>query len=220
MPQKLLVDKCSLSDKACLVPAAQKVLPIFLERMPEYNSGADSLKLTPINFDLNGLKFTLNGATWTGLKDSVIENVEWDAGSKLFKVDFHTDVAAKGAYTADGHVMNKPINGNGELNMKLKNIQVKMTVNYDTVNKGGKEYIKPAKYSYEFDVKDSAHYDMSNLYNGDKALSDDMLGFLNGNWKAISAAFSPPLLDNCFDIVKNHLVGFFDEYAISEIAKA
>ncbi|XP_075975558.1 circadian clock-controlled protein daywake-like [Anticarsia gemmatalis] len=214
----LPVDKCSLSDKGCLVPAVQKMLPIFLAKMQEYGGG-DDLKLTPINFDLGGLKYSLTGATWNGLKGSVIDSVNWDAGKKALTIDFHTDVNVKGAYTADGTIMEKPITGDGELNLKLKNLQVKLTINFETVNKGGKDHLKPTKYSYEFDVKDNAHYDMTNLYNGDKAQSDDMLNFLNGNWKAISTAFSPPLLDNALNIIHNHVISFFDEHSVGDISK-
>ncbi|XP_075975237.1 circadian clock-controlled protein daywake-like [Anticarsia gemmatalis] len=178
----------------------------------------DTLNMDDMAFDLHGLQFTMKDGTLKGLKNTIIDGAEWDAGKKHFTINFHTDVSVKGAYTAGGRVLILPITGDGQLKIKLKNLQIKMQIDFDTVKKGDNEHVKPKKYSFEFEVKDDAHFHLTNLFNGNKQLSEAMLTFLNDNWKQISSEFGQPLVNNVAKKLYKNIGVFFDKMPLNEIA--
>uniref|UniRef100_A0A2A4JM86 Uncharacterized protein n=1 Tax=Heliothis virescens TaxID=7102 RepID=A0A2A4JM86_HELVI len=216
----LPVEKCSLEDAACLVPAFQKMIPIFTAGMPEANVEAlDPLEIEDLAFELAGLKFTLKGGVMKGLKTATVDNVEWDTKKKFFAIDFHLDNSVKGHYTADGRVLILPITGDGQMKLKLKHLQIKLYIHYDVIkNADGKDVIKPKKYNFDFDVKEHAHYHLSNLFNGNKELSEAMLSFLNENWRQIAQEFGRPVIDATAKTIFKNIVNFFEAMPMEEIA--
>ena len=69
--------KCKLGDSACLTPAFQKMMPIFMAGISENNVEVlDPMEMDDLAFDLAGLQFTLTGGIMKGLKSSVVDKVE------------------------------------------------------------------------------------------------------------------------------------------------
>lgn len=69
----LPVDKCTLTDKACMLPAVQKMLPVFISGMPENDVEVlDPMTMPHIKFDLSGLQFTLDEGILKGLKKATV----------------------------------------------------------------------------------------------------------------------------------------------------
>lgn len=53
---------------------------------------------------------------------------------------------------------------------------IKLIMNYEMKKKNdNKDYIQLKKYSFEFEVIDSAHFHLTNLFNGNKQLSKFIL---------------------------------------------
>ncbi|KAJ8723378.1 hypothetical protein PYW08_003290 [Mythimna loreyi] len=216
------VQKCKLGDSACLTPAFQKMMPIFMVGISENKVDVlDPMDMDDLAFELAGLQFTLKGGILRGLKNSVVDNVDWDTKKKNFAVNFHLDVAVKGHYTAAGRILILPITGDGQLKLKLKNLAIKLVIYYDIVkNVGGKDIIKPKKYKIDFEVKDSAHYHLSNLFNGNKQLSEAMLTFLNDNGKQIADEFGGPMMDLAARTIFKNVKNYFEAMPIEEITSA
>ncbi|KAJ8716587.1 hypothetical protein PYW07_003214 [Mythimna separata] len=214
------VEKCQLGDSACLTPAFQKMMPIFMVGISENNVEVlDPMDMDDLAFELAGLQFTLKGGTLKGLKNSVVDNVDWDTKKKSFTVNFHLDVSVKGHYTAAGRILILPITGDGQLRLKLKNLQIKLEIFYDIVkNADGKDIIKPKKYKIDFEVVDHAHYHLTNLFNGNKELSEAMLSFLNDNWKQIADEFGGPMMDLAAKTLYKNVKNYFEVMPIEEIA--
>ncbi|XP_013133153.1 PREDICTED: circadian clock-controlled protein-like [Papilio polytes] len=215
----LPADKCKLEDSSCLIPAFQKSLPIFVSGIPEYGVEVlDIMNLDDVKFELAGLNFGLKEGTVKGMKHAVIDDVKWDTKNKKINVDFHADCSIKGHYTASGRVLILPITGDGQMKLKLKNIHIKLVLDYEIEKKDGKDHIKLSSFSYEYDVKDGAHFDLTNLFNGNKDLSDPMLKFLNENWKEITKEFGGPMIEESAKKIFKSLVAFFSKNAIADIA--
>ncbi|XP_014369570.2 circadian clock-controlled protein daywake [Papilio machaon] len=215
----LPADKCKLEDSSCMIPAFQKVVPIFMAGIPEYGVEVlDVMKLDDVKFELAGLKFGLNDGTVKGLKNSIIDDVKWDVKNKKINVAYHVDCSIKGHYTAAGRVLILPITGDGQMKLKLKNLKIKLILNYDIEKKDGKELVKPTSFNYEYEVKDGAHFDFTNLFNGNKELSDAMMMFLNENWKEITKEFGGPMLEESAKKVFKSIAGFFSKNPIADIA--
>ncbi|CAG9787827.1 unnamed protein product [Diatraea saccharalis] len=143
----------------------------------------------------------------------------WNQNKKKIVVDFHTNSTVKGHYVAGGRILILPITGDGQITMKLKNVAIKFTMDYDTEKDGeGKTHIVPKKYHFDFEVKDGAHFTLTNLFNGNKQLSDAMHTFLNDNWKQISTEFGRPIMASTADSIYKNIIIFFQKMAIDDIS--
>ncbi|CAB3226968.1 unnamed protein product [Arctia plantaginis] len=215
----LPVEKCTLTDKSCMITAVQKMVPVFTAGMPEIGVEVlDVMKMDDVKFELSGLQFSLNDGTLKGMKTAVIDDLNWDLKKKVFTIDFHVDAVVKGHYIAAGHLLILPINGDGQLKLKLKNLKIKLVISYQEVKNGEKDHFKLTKHSVDYKVIDNAHFNLSNLFNGNKELSEPMLKFMNENWKQIAAEFGKPLVDSAANKLYQNIVVVFEKLPIGDIA--
>ncbi|XP_059049962.1 circadian clock-controlled protein daywake-like [Achroia grisella] len=215
----LPVEKCRLNDAACLTKSFQKGVATFMEGMPELGTEVlDVMNMDDVEFDLSGLQFGLKNAQLKGLKNSKIYKVDWDIDKKVIEMDFRSNSSLKGHYTAGGRVLILPVSGDGDFDLKLKEVDVKLFVYYK-LKKGtdGKERIAPKKYEFEFEVLGNAHFEMSNLFNGNKELSHSMHIFLNDNWKEVSTEFGRPIIESAIKKILKNVAIFFDKNPIEDI---
>ncbi|TMW50183.1 hypothetical protein DOY81_004742 [Sarcophaga bullata] len=129
------------------------------------------------------------------IKNSVIEGLDT---AKVIKVKgfgkdmtqknrllIHADVMSTvGDYTVDGQILILPIKGNGKSNITMIDVTLKIEFAGVPYEKDGAAYMKVEQLSMEVDTKGMI-YKVDNLFNGDKALGDNMNLFLNENWQEI-----------------------------------
>ncbi|KAM3965005.1 circadian clock-controlled protein daywake [Aphomia sociella] len=206
--------KCKVSNSTCLKTMAQTAVPVFAVGMPEINmEPLDVMEIDIVKVDLAGLNLIINDSHVKGLKKTVIDKLSIDTVKKQVNLVFHTDIAMKGLYKASGRLLILPISGDGQVSIKLKHItlntekvshllknreyvKVEITMPYEvTKNSEGKDVIDLKSYKYKTDVKTDAHFQLSNLFNGNKQLSDTMHTFMNENWKALVQEFGRPLFE-------------------------
>ncbi|KAL4713185.1 hypothetical protein ACJJTC_018830 [Scirpophaga incertulas] len=215
----LPVENCQLQDSTCLLSSFQKAVPVFMSGLPDYGVEVlDVMELEDVQFDLSGLQFSMKQGRLKGMKGAVVDSVKWNQKRKRMAVEFHVDCLIKGHYTAGGKILILPINGDGQITMKLKNVVVKYLLDYDIeVDGDGKTHYVPNKYSFDFEVKDNTHFTLTNLFNGNKDLSDTMHMFLNENWKQISAEFGRPIMNAAAKKIYENIVAFFKNVPIEDI---
>ncbi|EDW67182.2 protein takeout isoform X4 [Drosophila virilis] len=89
-----------------------------------------------------------------------------------------------GPYIIKGKVLILPINGDGLSNLTLVNCDIALSFTGKPFEKNGETHMEIA--NLRLTTKpERLYYHFSNLYNGDKALGDNMNAFLNDNWEAI-----------------------------------
>lgn len=49
---------------------------------------------------------------------------------------------------------------------------MKLVISYEEVKNGDKDYFKLTKHSVDFEVVDNAHFNLTNLFNGNRQLSE------------------------------------------------
>ncbi|XP_026733950.1 circadian clock-controlled protein-like [Trichoplusia ni] len=220
--------KCKLDDKKCLVSAFQKMVPVFMAGIPEADIAVlDPMEMDDVSFDIAGFQFSLKGGRLKGLKNSVIDDVDWDTKKKILSFVFHSAVSAKGHYTAGGQLLILPISGDGDSSLKLSNVkllenlEIKAFIHYDIVKDSeGKDHIKPKKFHFDFEVKEGAHFHLSNLFNGNKELSDNLLKFINENWYQVSNEFGRPFTNVAAKAIYKNIVKYFEKVPIQDITVA
>lgn len=116
-------------------------------------------------------------------------------------------VTLEGDYKINGRVLVLPIQGVGKSLLSFENVDIGIKYKPRKVVKNGKEYIQTEKFKLEFDTaKFSLHF--SNLFNGDKALGDNMNTFLNENWRDILNELKPSItsaLEQILEAIVNRI---------------
>ncbi|KAL0880084.1 hypothetical protein ABMA27_002576 [Loxostege sticticalis] len=203
--------KCEKTDSQCLKSTAQETVPALVAGIPDIGAAAlDPIILDKVKIDLAGLKLLITNAAVKGLKKSVIEKINVDRTKKVLELKYVADIVLKSKYKASGRLLILPISGDGDLTLKLKKIQVDVSMPFEySKNTDGQTILDLKSFSFKYDVKENAHFHLTNLFNGNKELSDAMLTFMNNNWKVLTEEFGAPLLQAShkviFDSIKKYM---------------
>ncbi|XP_063534633.1 circadian clock-controlled protein daywake-like [Cydia strobilella] len=203
--------KCKPSDSDCLKSAAQALTPLLAAGMPALGTEPlDVMRVDEIRMDLAGLRLNMTNSSIKGLKNAVIDKIKFDMTKKQLVIVYHADVELTGKYKAAGRLIILPISGDGDVKIELKNYNSKILIPFTIVkNKEGKDTMHMKEFKNEFDIKDGAHYSLTNLFNGNKVLSDSMLKFMNENWKLLSTEFGGTLMQKpnkkIFHVIRKYL---------------
>ncbi|CAH1636530.1 unnamed protein product [Spodoptera littoralis] len=215
------IQKCQLSDPECLKKTAQTFVETFTSGIPEVGSEVlEPVHIDVIKIDLSGLKLTVRDADVKGLKKSVIDKLKVDTAKKVIELTYHVaPIVLKGKYKAGGMLLILPISGDGDVTIKIKNLAITLTMPYDIVkNEQGKDVIELKSYKYTYENNENTHFKLTNLFNGNKQLSDAMLTFMNENWKAISQEFGNPMLEKPVQKIYNAIKIYLKSQPLEEIA--
>lgn len=116
-------------------------------------------------------------------------------------------VTLQGDYKINGRVLVLPIQGVGKSSLNFENVEIAIKYKPRKLIKNGKEFIQTEKFRLDFDTaKFSLHF--SNLFNGDKALGDNMNTFLNENWRDILTELKPSItsaLEQILEAIVNRI---------------
>ncbi|XP_054726280.1 protein takeout-like [Anastrepha obliqua] len=97
-------------------------------------------------------------------------------------------------YVIDGKVLILPIKGEGRSNFTLVEPKMKIVIDATSRTKDGKIFMDVKDVRVECKPKRVAlHFE--NLFNGDKALGENINSFLNENWNGIFIEMKAPLYD-------------------------
>ncbi|KAH8342044.1 hypothetical protein KR059_009795, partial [Drosophila kikkawai] len=185
---------CKYGDGKCIANFANT---LFSKRSGKEDPSLNLWQLDPLKVDkmvINqagnsavGIKLTFTDNMLYGIKDQRVVGVK--GFGKNLTEQHELRVLAKsyslvGPYNIQGKVLILPISGTGVSNMSMSNIKMIIRFSGQPLEKDGKTYLdvtnfkltlKPASTSYLF----------THLFNGDKALGDNMNAFLNENSDAI-----------------------------------
>uniref|UniRef100_A0A1B0CZX6 Uncharacterized protein n=1 Tax=Phlebotomus papatasi TaxID=29031 RepID=A0A1B0CZX6_PHLPP len=170
---------------------------------------------SPVNINL-----VLSNTDIIGLRNVEVTKVkgfEKDPTNVLFEAEAALkQVALLGRYKIDGRVLILPIQGNGKSNLTLDNLTFKIKFKTTQTYKNSKVYIQTKDFLFGFDTT-RLHINFENLFNGDKALSDNMNLFLNENWKDILDELKPAINEAFSQIFNTIINTIFAKIAYSDI---
>ncbi|KAF6208772.1 hypothetical protein GE061_014512 [Apolygus lucorum] len=145
-------------------------------------SGPVNIKLDLKNLDLYGISTA---------KVQVLKT-DWDNQYLEGNITFGSDFVLLGDYSVNGRVLVLPIVGEGKCNLTFQNFEAHLTAKGHEVTKGKKKYLVLDKFTVGIETSRFI-MDLQNLFNGDKALSDNMNVFINENWKDILQELRPSI---------------------------
>ncbi|XP_022124884.1 circadian clock-controlled protein daywake-like [Pieris rapae] len=213
------VEKCSYADFKCLKRSFQKALPLFTEGIPELGiERMDELVVHDKTYKLGGLDLTLKDARLKGLKTTVFDHVSIDTNKKILFTSYHIEKCSmKGKYEGVGNIKALPLRGSGEIFLKFRNVALSVNSTYVMETRNNKEYLVPKSYMFDYEVKDSAHFNMTNLFSGNEKLSNAVLTFLNENWRDVSKDFGKPIIEGQIRQIFKNIVQYLSNSPVTEI---
>lgn len=125
-------------------------------------------------------------------------------------------ISITGRYKIDGRVLVLPIRGEGNADLVFDNAKLVVKYKPKVIEKNGKEYIQTERFQLDFDTS-QLHIKLENLFNGDKALGDNMNVFLNQNWRDIFNELKPAITFAVEEILKGIINRIFIRIPYSDI---
>ncbi|XP_023934152.2 uncharacterized protein LOC112043106 [Bicyclus anynana] len=214
-----LTQKCYLWDARCLTSTAQTLVPSLTAGIPELGvERLDTMYIDSLHVDQEGYKVDWYNIYLQGLRNTVIDNLSIDINSKVMRLLFHTDVSVKAHYVKKGYLLSLPVAGEGEVNMKLKNVHMEFVVPFDIIKDvQGRHIIDLKGYQYWYDVKDGVDVVFGNLYYGNNELSRKFHTLVQQNWKLLTIKYNRFLFDKSNDKIFNAIRNYVHSVPLDSV---
>ncbi|XP_047531260.1 uncharacterized protein LOC125066968 [Vanessa atalanta] len=168
------------------------------------------LKEEAITLDKDGWLFDTTNLEYQGLDDAILEDFGFNFNSNVSQISFRTDMVITHPYKTSGSLFSIPISGEGFSNVNIKNVQFGLIMPFDIKEENGKKFIELKGFDYWYDVRDNVAFNFSNLYYGNKELSDSMHFLINQNWKFMTTQFGKifmdPVADRFYNTFKDYML--------------
>ncbi|CAK1555367.1 unnamed protein product [Leptosia nina] len=213
--------RCSVRDSNCITRHVQLKAPAIAANVlsEAASRSLDPLIIDAAEIDIAGLKINFYKAIVKSLNGFAIDKVEIDTAARKMRVISHTDAVVKGHYSIDGEVLGFAINEDGDAEINSKNFQVEFVMPYDIVkDASGRGVFDLKGFKYTYDIKDKVEYNFSNLFAGNRALSDTAHKFINRSWsKVLITTYGRPILDVVTSKVFNAFRAYLHTQPIDDI---
>uniref|UniRef100_A0A182IY27 Uncharacterized protein n=1 Tax=Anopheles atroparvus TaxID=41427 RepID=A0A182IY27_ANOAO len=218
--------RCKQEDGNCLLEAITATFRNFHKGVPEIGLvPLDPLRIDkmdivqgdgPINIVLNFMKVDI-----TGFQHATIKKANgFTSNPTKMEINLVVPVASLvGGYKINGKVLILPIQGEGASNMTMANCDITLRWTGKLVEKTGKQFYQIDKFKVTFDTS-RFYMDFTNLFNGDKALGDNMNVFLNDNWPDILKELKPAIAAAFTKIFESVVGNVFNRVPYSELYSA
>ncbi|XP_046977872.1 uncharacterized protein LOC124543657 [Vanessa cardui] len=170
----------------------------------------NTLKEEAITLDKDGWFFDTSNVEYQGLDDAMLEDFGFNFITNVSQVSFRTDMVITHPYKTSGSLFSIPITGEGSSIVDIKNMQFGLIMPFGIKEEDGKRFIDLKGFHYWYDVRDNVEFNFSNLYYGNKELSDSMHYLINKNWKLMTVQFGKifmdPVADKIYNTFRDHML--------------
>ncbi|XP_077291394.1 circadian clock-controlled protein daywake-like [Arctopsyche grandis] len=211
---------CQASDpklEECLKTTAQKVLPIFVNGIPDLNlEPFEEYKIEDVHEIQPSLQIHFTNITLFGSGNSKITGLKLDPIKKKITLNFSNLGIMKSNYKADGRLLVLPVKGDGKAIIKM-DIDYDFKIYYDLVKgNDGKDHMKIVQHKANFSPN-SMDFQMTNLFNGNKQLADVVVKFVNDSWRSIFPEIGTPVMIKVTERMIKQIGKFLNAFPASEI---
>ncbi|CAH2103922.1 unnamed protein product [Euphydryas editha] len=144
-----------------------------------------------------------------GMDEAILDKFSFNFVTNIFKITFHTDLFVTYDYKTYGCLFSMPIFGEGLLTAHLESTVINMSMPFDFKEINGKKFIKLRDFDLLYDMTKNPVFNFSNLYNGDKKLSDSMHSLIKENFGYFSLNFGMEFMDKfgeqVFNVIRNYI---------------
>ncbi|XP_059490190.1 uncharacterized protein LOC132205255 [Neocloeon triangulifer] len=206
---------CSRNDpdlNACLLQSANAAVPYMSKGIPSYGVlPMDPMRIDEIAILDKGaqkqlaLNLIMKNVDLVGLRNVKVNKISLSPDGGPASWNCNTPyLSLIGQYDVSGKVLILPIQGKGDINITMENVEYTYKFDVEKFTKGTKTGIRPANHSLDFKTS-RITMRLENLFNGQKELSDQMNVFLNENWQELTNELGPPIAE-ALSAATNHRV--------------
>ncbi|XP_077298428.1 protein takeout-like [Arctopsyche grandis] len=180
----------------CLKNAVPDALRKMIKGIPDLNvPRLEPLSVSTIDIQTGSgpvsIRQVYNNIKILGLTNSTLLNYNADLKQYTLITDsFTPSLEFISDYVMSGRILLLPIQGKGRCNFTMADLVVKHVLVGEPVTKKGQVYMKIRQYDIKLIPKKISFY-FSNLFNGDKALGEQMNRFLNENSEIVFNELKP-----------------------------
>jgi len=184
----------------CVESAVQSAIQDLVKGYPPLGIySVDPLEILAIDIDQGTGPVSINlkfrNLKIYGFKNARVSNLKVDLSiPKITAKAKFGKIMLKGKYIIDGKVLILPIKGDGDTVLTLDDVTADVEIVGKDFKRDGKIFVKITKFGFKLDTK-KLSMKFQNLFNGDKALGDNMNRFLNENWSEILNELKPAIQD-------------------------
>ncbi|XP_055910644.1 uncharacterized protein LOC129945005 [Eupeodes corollae] len=219
------IKPCKAGDQKCLIETINKIIETKYMGDPDLNLiSIDPLhidfmevkqpKASPVSIDLS-----FRNSEVYGYKNFRVFKVRGFGENPEGKhsVYFKGPAASLvGDYKIDGKILILPIVGEGKSNITLEDVYLKVMINGGSKVENDHIYLDVKELKLNLNTS-QVHFDMSNLFNGDKALGDNLNKFMNENWEDIYLEIKGAVLDGFAKSYTGFIRALFASHPYSEL---
>ncbi|KDR22098.1 protein takeout-like [Zootermopsis nevadensis] len=167
-----------------------------------------------------GLFLTMRDLELHGLKNAVLLKSDFNFDKRHFSHNFQVPlVRLTGKYSVSGKVLLLPIFGNGDMNVTMVNNTLSYSYDWDLKQMG--DYRHMILKNSKAEIKPSrAFIHLSNLFDGDKLLGNQINGFLTENWQELFRDIGPTVAGAISEAVTSVVNGISKEVPYDDIFPA
>ncbi|KAK9504242.1 hypothetical protein O3M35_010617 [Rhynocoris fuscipes] len=181
--------------------------PLLLERVeihPSNNGGSINMRLTCYK------------CLVIGLSQSKLKDIKLDLDKRHIDIKLSIPrLSVTGKYDVAGKVLLFPITGKGISNITLTDLDVNAGLDWKLIKRKRHEFSQFTRHRVTFTATGLKMH-LSNLFNGDKLLSDNMNMILNTNWREVLNDLKPSISDTVGQIIRITLNQIFDVIPYSQ----
>ncbi|XP_055905411.1 protein takeout-like [Eupeodes corollae] len=198
------IQRCRPTDDECLVKVANEIIRKHPHGYPEINLGnlepfhIDNIKITGDSSKAVNLNLEMTDLSFTGYANITFSKI---SGFKPDPKDLIIDSDAvckqlilKGKYKIEGKMLIFPITGEGDVTCTIDGLHIKTRSKPKVELRDGLEYLKTDNFKIKAKA-DRMTVSMTNLFNGDKTLGDNMVKIINENWEVLWEEMEPSFSD-------------------------
>lgn len=198
--------KCPSGSNKCVKNAVKEIYAMILNENAEIEAEEmDPMfqKLIEEKFDI--LKFKMINTTIIGYRTCDIQKASYDREADILQTEFICQkIDIQGLYDLKGRIITVDAEGNGDFRLNCGKYSLNLNLNLETISKNGNNYKNIKSFTFKAEPLEKVEFYLSNLFGGDKQAGDNVLKFLNENWKVVAVAFQDKVfMPNLKKIVKN-----------------
>uniref|UniRef100_A0A1I8M362 Uncharacterized protein n=1 Tax=Musca domestica TaxID=7370 RepID=A0A1I8M362_MUSDO len=216
--------KCKHGDESCLLKGAADILQhhfaglpdvslLPIEPFPVKKLNVERNPSSPVNVDIKLKDVIVEG--FKAVKIDKFQGLKEDMSGRNAIAGVIPSLTIKGKYTLDGNVLVLPIKGNGDCEIKCKNVKFDFSWDFKKVEKDGKIYAALEHVKLQFEP-DHVHFFFDHLFDGDASLQTTTNDFLNANWSEIFHEIQPGLTKAISLVAKAYIAKFFEHQPYAE----
>ncbi|EDW13827.1 uncharacterized protein Dmoj_GI23924 [Drosophila mojavensis] len=218
---------CRYGDTECIINVSHKLVrqyartgyapaafpqvePFLIKRfdISDGRSGSLSLKLNFRDVNVEGL---------SGVKfDRAVGFDRNPSTSKFEMYGAFSKIVLRGKYLADGRILILPIRGDGDADITLHNPKFSVKFKPATQVRNGRTFLSVDKLKVLVEPQ-KMNIKLTNLFNGDQALGNNLNQFLNENWADVWSELQPSVHVAIADIMKSILATLFKRFAYEDL---